>query len=99
MYLLTIGSIVYCQEDSLTMHEASESTDVLPGTWLCEVAMWCQWMHSGSATVDTACELLSISVDKFGEVMHADSIFQGIVCEYCKQYHRKVIAAYPPQSQ
>merc|ERR1719210_3274530 len=54
-YLLTDGTVQYTQDLSLTQHGAPIASEVTSGQWLCEAALWCQWMHVGVAEAITPC--------------------------------------------
>ena len=45
--------------------------------WLVEAALWLKWLHVGTASSTTHCELLGLDA---GKVQDADGISCGVLC-------------------
>merc|ERR1719330_527756 len=58
--------------------------------------MWSKWTHVGTASVEVACELLTIDVSKIGDFLQPNPVLYSLACEYAKQFHRRITSAYPP---
>jgi len=97
-YSLTKGELSYTQHPETSAVSDLESTSVHPGTWLCEAALWTEWIHVGQAEALTSCCVLEIDGVKLAESVSRDMIIMDIATEYCKHFVRRVNAAGPPHA-
>jgi len=95
-FCLAEGALMYLQEPSTSTVATTTETLVEKGSWLSESALWVQWSHVGTATVQEACQLVAISAAGLQTALQGHSQVQKIVVAYCKQFHERVVAAVPP---
>jgi len=93
MYYLVSGGLSYRM-----MSEFGEACDWLPvkQRWLCEAALWCEWIHVGTALATTGLQVLRVEA---AEVVDAINEFSGgfrhVMLEYGNAFHRLLVAPRP----
>lgn len=50
------------------------SVALLPGTWACEVALWCKWVHSGHLKASVVTETVAMNAAKFQGVAESRDV-------------------------
>lgn len=90
-----------------------QSEQVVEGSWLCEAALWTDWVHLGTLEAFTACELLSLSCAGIAKVIRAQHQVAVITqswahafcraCEYSTcdimQDHGAIISLMPEEAR
>ena len=65
----------------------SRTGPVEPDTWLCEAAIWCDWIHVGGAATTESSQLLVVEASRVVEVANEHRIISDVTREYCRQFH------------
>jgi len=99
-YYLVDGILRYTQDPESSMVDDDERlvTEVTAGAWLCEAALWSQWVHVGHARAETQCQLLVLPSTRVLDVLRKHGILRDITNEYGKEFHRRLIEAKPPHA-
>lgn len=97
-YHVSSGIVDYVQtpDSSLVLRETV--VQVATGTWLCEAALWTHWIHVGTASTDTPCQLICVKADGMMQTLSKHRVIQEVTAEYGRQFHRRVVSARPPQT-
>jgi len=98
-YHVRTGHGVYEQDPESAPVIDSTSTKVHESKWLAEAALWLDWTHVGTFRVSVQAEVLVISVDGIPSVLQQNVVLQEITVAYCRAYHARVIASFPPMSE
>lgn len=62
-------------------------TKVKTHCWICEVAMWCDWIHAGGLRIlQDACELVAVDSSSFGSLIEKNWELQDMVSEYARDF-------------
>jgi len=95
-YLHKSGDMKYVQDpDSAPVAHVTEEL-VSTERWLCEAALWSEWIHVGLAAAITPCNLVTIQADKCAELCVKHQVVGGFYQEFCRGYHSRIISAKPP---
>lgn len=97
-YALVKGCLSYAQSPDSSPVSDEVCTAVEPGKWLCEAALWVEWTHVGRAESTMACQMLEIGASSLSQCLQQDFIIKEVAVEYCRQFHKRVRAAYPPHA-
>merc|ERR1712203_930543 len=71
------------------------------GTWISEAALWSNWIHVGSMTVQRTSRILTIKAEELIAIVvdcntTANGAFLNEVKAYGRRFHFRVISAVPP---
>lgn len=98
-YILTLGLIEYVQTPLMSKVDCLTSTDVKPGGWLAEAALFSRWHHVGVASARLSSRLLTIdSAEVVKVVLHRDPLVHAIAVEYGCEFHRRITLSSPPEA-
>jgi len=96
-YCLTEGSITYTQEPDFALEPSRTTLD--EGTWFCEATIWSEWIHVGDMDAVTHSGVLEIACDVLLEMLLGKgSLAEEITREYGVLFHKRVVAAKPPNA-
>lgn len=89
--------------DFLKGHNHHPLADIEPrvvqkGTWLCEGALWTQWIHVGTAIAVSRCKLMTCNGVLFVKELMSHRLTRPIAKEYGISYHARLIRAFPPHA-
>eukprot|EP00932_Pfiesteria_piscicida_P013623 SRR837773.25220.p1 GENE.SRR837773.25220~~SRR837773.25220.p1 ORF type:complete len:157 (+),score=31.46 SRR837773.25220:64-471(+) len=92
----------FCMVEGTVSYEAQaptvrEAVDVMPGKWLCEMALWCHWLCLGKAVAVGNSQLIGLNADKFGQAVRKK--VHPILKEYGMIYCVCVNNACPPKAE
>ncbi|CAK0818019.1 unnamed protein product [Prorocentrum cordatum] len=109
MFLLTAGTLKYKytppekhdpDPEELEVEEVEEEQEVMETVssnfspqWLCEIALWTQWTHFGTALAFDACELLVINAAKTLSIALRHALIKDIFIEYGREFHKRAVSA------
>jgi len=100
-YNLLSGNLTYAQDPLTAPVEQMIARPVDLNQWLCEAALWTQWAHVGTATARSPCQVLSLSGSAMMALLtkHAKYLSVAeVASEYCRAFHRRIVAARPPHT-
>lgn len=98
-YMLIGGQMLYTQvPESSPVHEPSVR-DVTEGMWLCESALWSQWIHVGTAEATSHCRLVTLRTGPTIAFVQRHHTIRTICKAYCVEFHRRVVDARPPLAE
>lgn len=95
-YMISCGAVAYTQEPMTSPVHEQTTVSVDKGSWLCECALWTEWLHVGSARALGECELLVIDAESFLSSLQGHRIMGSLASEYGLAFHRRVMEATPP---
>mmetsp|Transcript_10689 Transcript_10689/g.24328 ORF Transcript_10689/g.24328 Transcript_10689/m.24328 type:complete len:1116 (-) Transcript_10689:31-3378(-) len=95
-YHMISGSAIYEQDPESAPVEQNEKKDVDLGQWIAEAAIWSKWIHVGTLKCQTSSQVLVISVRGVEEHYRAAVVLQELTLEYCRVFHKRLVAASPP---
>mmetsp|Transcript_30570 Transcript_30570/g.71398 ORF Transcript_30570/g.71398 Transcript_30570/m.71398 type:complete len:335 (-) Transcript_30570:59-1063(-) len=70
--------------------------DIEEKAWLCEAALWCSWIHVGTARALSDCALFAMTPQGLLDILSKFRLVAGITSQYGRNYHARVVAAVPP---
>jgi len=95
MFFLVIGTISYTQDtDFLNCEVITELVD--KENWLCEAALWVEWIHVGKAEAASDCQVLRVSAEGVVRALETHRLVREITSDYCRQFHKRLQNAQPP---
>jgi len=97
-YRVIDGTITYTQEPQTSAVRDAVEKELGMGVWLCEPALWAEWIHVGTAKATSACQLLELRADAFLAALAGHSVIGELAVEYGRAFHSRVVAAKPPQA-
>lgn len=92
------GTVRYTQEPDSAMIDKTAWQDVNGKTWMCEAALWTTWFHVGRAEAMTKCKLMSLPAERVLDMLRKHRLLRQITVSYGHEYHRRILAARPPES-
>lgn len=72
------------------------SVEVEPGTWICEAALWTNWIHVGPAMAAVPCQLVRISAEGATSAMKKERRILDMALTYAIEYHHCLCNDKPP---
>mmetsp|Transcript_113975 Transcript_113975/g.213510 ORF Transcript_113975/g.213510 Transcript_113975/m.213510 type:complete len:441 (+) Transcript_113975:2-1324(+) len=72
------GGLDYVDDDN----NEHQHIPVGSGMWLSEAALWSHWYHVGTLEATSKCQLATISVQWFSEIVNSHNFLKGISLEY-----------------
>jgi len=94
------GSLMYTPKEHLLPATNEDHTQLHPfevghRTWLCEAALWCQWLALGRAESFTPSELLTLNVEDMVKVLDFHPGVSPVVQDYNRTFCNTVRAVRP----
>jgi hypothetical protein len=90
MYFVCKGELYYKKVTTPISEKASAGEGlervIMRNEWMCEPALWVQWMTRGSVIADTDCEVVLVDVKAFAECAKNDEIIYAMVTLYAENY-------------
>eukprot|EP00811_Abedinium_folium_P026760 NODE_397_length_3091_cov_7.651822.p1 GENE.NODE_397_length_3091_cov_7.651822~~NODE_397_length_3091_cov_7.651822.p1 ORF type:complete len:842 (-),score=214.18 NODE_397_length_3091_cov_7.651822:565-2769(-) len=96
MYFTHRGSLLYTQVPETSRVHTMKTKVVEIGRWLCEAAMWCEWVHVGSVEAQTNAEVLEVYYEGLMKSLNKHSSLRDLFTEYAIHFHRRLQRAKPP---
>lgn len=84
MHFLESGRLSYTHVDN--SDSAGETLMQGERQWICEPAMWTQWVTVGDCHATCECKIVSIEVKSFGQVIGKDALSWLLVSKYATRY-------------
>lgn len=97
-YYLVNGQLDYTQHPETSVVKSKTKTHVFRDRWLCEAALWSEWIHVGTAEARDPCQLLVIEADKVIRAAAKHRFILELTLQYGRQYHKCVVSAKPPNA-
>lgn len=97
-WLLVEGRLRYSQEPDSSLVSFQTDRELDAGTWLSEGALWCSWIHVGTAVAVLHCKLLRVHGGRLIECLKHHRPIREIMCEYAKVFYQSLVTAGPPSS-
>lgn len=66
------------------------SRSVGAGSWLCELALWCRWVHAGRLQATSNCHIFSVHAKQLHVIMRANPAIKDITESYVLQFHAQL---------
>mmetsp|Transcript_45534 Transcript_45534/g.101796 ORF Transcript_45534/g.101796 Transcript_45534/m.101796 type:complete len:854 (-) Transcript_45534:35-2596(-) len=79
MYFLTSGTLVYTRED-----EPEQQSVTTTQAWLVEAAIWLKWLHVGTASSTTHCELVGVDGSKVQDILKDEATVRAYAKKFWK---------------
>jgi len=95
MFFLVCGQLSYVQAPGFFEGEARPIT-VDKETWLCEAALWSDWIHVGKAEATMGSQTLRVSAEGVVRALDTHHLVHKVSREYCHQFHKRLTSALPP---
>jgi len=95
MFFLVCGQLSYIQAPGFFEGEARPVV-VDQDTWLCEAALWSNWIHVGKAEAMMGSQTLRVSAEGVVRALDTHRLVQKVSREYCNQFHKRLTSAVPP---
>lgn len=93
---ISYGEVSYTQEARFSPDRVPQTWSLGAGTWLCECALWSEWVHVGNARAVSTCELLVIDAERFLDALDGHRVVACLAAEYGHGVHLRVKEARPP---
>lgn len=85
LFFLYLGRMKYARIKDL---ENLESGEVLfEGQWVCEPALWMDWLHCGTLSTEYPCELLELDCQCFRRIMQTHGRSLSFLSRYARLFH------------
>jgi len=97
-YYLAKGKLVYTQYPESSAVEQKIQTPVSQGRWLSEAALWSHWIHVGTTKAHLPSEVLVVPAEGVMHMLKRNRDVLQITLEYGRQFHRRIVAARPPEA-
>ncbi|CAE7618391.1 Kcnh5 [Symbiodinium pilosum] len=81
MFFLTSGTLVYTREE-----EPEQQAVTTTQPWLVEAALWLKWLHVGTASSTTHCELLGLDASKVQDVLKDEATVRAYARKFWKHF-------------
>jgi hypothetical protein len=75
---------------------SGSSFEVESGRWLCEAALWVNWIHVGEAEALSVSQLMAIEYDGFKKALNRHNLVQELASGYALEFLKRVRNAQPP---
>eukprot|EP00811_Abedinium_folium_P032156 NODE_528_length_2961_cov_8.234651.p1 GENE.NODE_528_length_2961_cov_8.234651~~NODE_528_length_2961_cov_8.234651.p1 ORF type:complete len:801 (-),score=217.38 NODE_528_length_2961_cov_8.234651:558-2768(-) len=96
MYHAHRGSLLYTQVPETSRVHNMKTKVVEIGRWLCEAAIWCEWVHVGSVEAQTNAEVLEVYYEGLMKALSKHRSLRDLFMEYAIHFHRRLQRARPP---
>jgi len=90
------GNLIYQQDPETSWVDEHVIENCGPRSWLCEAALWCEWIHVGNLCSLTPSEIIAVKATPFFEVVAKSDPVHYIMKSYGNNFHLRVIASVPP---
>mmetsp|Transcript_27413 Transcript_27413/g.64029 ORF Transcript_27413/g.64029 Transcript_27413/m.64029 type:complete len:825 (+) Transcript_27413:71-2545(+) len=98
MYFMLSGTALYRPEEveapvGVQATESKQTIKLIAPEWMCEAALWLQWVHVGTLTANSHCELISMKATKAQDVLGGLEPIRSYVtqfAQYCNEHRDDV---------
>merc|ERR1711972_147375 len=97
-YYTVKGNLRYTQDPKSSPVADATTAHVSEDQWLCESALWSEWVNVGTLEAETVCQLLKIRAEGLSKAMERHNDIGEITLEYCHQFHKRIISSGPPNA-
>jgi hypothetical protein len=87
-FFINSGIMTYFPAESI---EEKKTVDVKESHWLCEVALWIKWVHTGRLSASTNCELLVLDAAEFRRIAIDNPTAHQALCAYALKYRESAL--------
>jgi len=81
-FLIHAGMLKYVALEGVD----ERTVEIQEGMWICEVALWIKWIHTGRLAAKTNCELLVLDANQFRRIATELPGVHAALCTYAKSY-------------
>jgi len=96
-YFIIEGELEYTQYPDSSPAVSTVTKTVSQGTWLCEAALWSEWIHVGTAVAKQRTTLALLKAEELWKVSREHAVIKTVVASYGEVFHRKIVGAVPPE--
>jgi len=96
-YFIIEGELEYTQRPDSSPELQEVKKTVCQGTWLCEAALWSEWIHVGTAVAKQRSTLALLKAEELLKVCSEHAVVKTIVTSYSESFHSKIVHAVPPE--
>jgi len=96
-YFIIEGELEYTQRPDSSPELQEVKKTVCQGTWLCEAALWSEWIHVGTAVAKQRSTLALLKAEELLKVCSEHAVVKTIVTSYGETFHSKIVDARPPE--
>lgn len=89
-YVFAQGKLLYAQDPETAMVHKRTVCSVLDGAWICEAALWMQWLTVGTVEATVPSELLEMRGDGIGDVLPKHKVVRHIAHEYARAFRERL---------
>jgi len=82
VYFVTAGQLLYFEGIEVRRHTRIE---VAEGSWVCDQALWVNWVHRGLMTAGMPCELALLNAAIFRQIVHQRPMINDLCCKFASQ--------------
>jgi len=97
-YCVMSGNLLYQQDPETSWVDEHVTESYGPHSWLCEAALWCEWVHVGSLRSLTSSEIIAVKAKTFFEVVAKSDPIHYLLKSYGNNFYLRVIASVPPHA-
>lgn len=97
-YLVARGRLNYLQFPESSFVEKTTVVHINDGTWLCEAALWSQWVHVGTLEAITTCQVLVVKAEVLLGIASQHETVARSTLEYATNYFARITSAMPPHA-
>lgn len=99
MYMLMQGQMSYRQVPDSSPVTEQRVRFVREGAWICESALWSQWIHVGAAEATMHCRLVTLRTNATVELLQRHHTIRNVSRAYCIEFHKRIVTARPPLAE
>lgn len=88
-YYIAEGTVVYTQDPESAV-VSTQVVETVREAWMCEAALWTEWVHVGRAHASEPLQLLQLPATRVLDVLKKHRLIQEITLDYSQQFHRRV---------
>lgn len=70
----------------------------LPDPWVCEAALWSDWVNLGALVAQKLCQVVKVDANSMWQVLREHPQVASTTAHYCRNFHVRICAAKPPHS-
>jgi len=97
-YYIVTGSVTYIQEPETSPVSQQEATRIVGGTWLCEAALWTNWVHVGSAYANDPSQVMEVDSERLVKSLRKHRLIDTLMQAYAHIFHDHLTKAKPPEA-
>jgi len=95
-YHLISGALSYCQVPVTSRVTTEMRTQIKVHSWIAEAALWCVWVHVGTAEASQTSELLVLTEEALNEALQMRHPIRKVVQQYGEIYWKRLKRSGPP---